>query len=139
AVSFINSVFDSFGAGLVAPRSGVVLQNRGQGFVLKPGHPNAIAPGKRPLHTIIPGMMTRDVRAVMSFGVIGGYYQAMGYAHFLWKVLDYGLVVQEPIDLPRVVPVSGTTDVEAEKSLDPNTAADLERRGFRIIPSPDPI
>lgn len=139
AVSFINSVFDSFGTGLVAPQSGIVLQNRGQGFVLKAGHPNAIAPGKRPLHTIIPGMMTRDGRTVMSFGVMGGYYQAMGHAHFLSKVLDFGLDVQEAIDLPRVVPVSGTTNVEAEKTLDPATAAELERRGFRIVPSPDPI
>ena len=139
AVSFINSVFDSFGTGLVAPRSGVVLQNRGQGFSVVPGHPNAIAPGKRPLHTIIPGMLTRDGRAVMPFGVMGGYYQAMGHAHFLSKVLDFGLDVQEAIDLPRVAPVSGTTDIEAEKTLDPKTAAELERRGFQIVPAADPI
>ena len=139
AVSFINSVFDSFGTGLVAPRSGVVLQNRGQGFSVVPGHPNAIAPGKRPLHTIIPGMLTRDGRASMPFGVMGGYYQAMGHAHFLSKVLDFGLDVQEAIELPRLVPVSGTTDLEVEKTLDPATAAELERRGFRLVPAADPI
>jgi gamma-glutamyltranspeptidase/glutathione hydrolase len=139
AVSFINSVFDSFGTGLVAPRSGVVLQNRGQGFSLDPRHPNVIAPGKRPLHTIIPGMVMKDGRAAMPFGVMGGYYQAMGHAHFLSKVLDYGLDVQQAIDLPRVMPVSGTTQVEAEHTLDRLTAADLERRGFRIIPAEDPI
>jgi gamma-glutamyltranspeptidase/glutathione hydrolase len=139
AVSFINSVFDSFGTGLVAPRSGVVLQNRGQGFSLDPRHPNVIAPGKRPLHTIIPGMVVKDGRAAMPFGVMGGYYQAMGHAHFLSKVLDYGLDVQQAIDLPRVMPVSGTTQVEAEHTLDRLTAADLERRGFRLIPAEDPI
>jgi gamma-glutamyltranspeptidase/glutathione hydrolase len=139
AVSFINSVFDSFGTGLVAPRSGVVLQNRGQGFSLDPRHPNVIAPGKRPLHTIIPGMVVKDGRAAMPFGVMGGYYQAMGHAHFLSKVLDYGLDVQQAIDLPRVMPVSGTTQVEAEHTLDRLTAAELERRGFRIIPAEDPI
>lgn len=139
AVSFINSIFDSFGTGLVAPRSGVILHNRGQSFSLEPGHPNVIASGKRPLHTIIPGMLVKDRRAVMPFGVMGGHYQAMGHAHFLSKVLDYGLDVQQAIDLPRVFPVSGTTDVEAEHMLDRTTAAELESRGFRIIPAEDPI
>ncbi len=139
AVSFINSVFDSFGTGLVAPRSGVVLHNRGQSFSLDPGHPNCIAPGKRPLHTIIPGMLTSDGRTVMPFGVMGGHYQAMGHAHFLSKMLQFGLDPQQALDLPRVMPVSGKTDVEAEKTLDPATAAELERRGFRIVPAPDPI
>jgi gamma-glutamyltranspeptidase/glutathione hydrolase len=139
AVSFINSVFDSFGTGLVTPRSGVVLHNRGQGFSLVPDHPNVVAPGKRPLHTIIPGLVVKDGRTVMPFGVMGGYYQAMGHAHFLTKVLDYGFDVQQAIDLPRVMPVSGTTQVEAEHTLNPLTAAELNRRGFRIIPAEDPI
>lgn len=139
AVSFINSVFDSFGTGLVAPRSGVVLHNRGQSFSLDPNHPNVIAPGKRPLHTIIPGMLTQGSHVTMPFGVMGGYYQAMGHAHFLSKVLDFGLDLQEAIDLPRVMPISGTMDVAAEHTLAPSTAAELERRGFRIVPAEEPI
>ena len=139
AVSFINSIFDSFGAGLVAPRSGVLLHNRGQSFSLDPKHPNVIAPGKRPLHTIIPGMLVKNGRAVMPFGVMGGYYQPMGHARLLSMVLEYGLDVQEAIDLPRVMPVSVTTTVEAEHTLDRRVAAELERRGFRIVPAEDPI
>lgn len=139
AVSFINSIFDSFGSGLVAPKSGVLLHNRGQSFSLEPNHPNVIAPSKRPLHTIIPGMLVKDGRTVMPFGVMGGYYQAMGHAHLLSKILDYGLDIQEAIDLPRVMPVSGSTAVEAEHTLDPCIATELERRGFRIIPAESPI
>lgn len=140
AVSFINSIFDSFGTGLVAPQSGVILHNRGQSFSLTRGHPNMIAPEKRPLHTIIPGMVTRDGLTDMSFGVMGGYYQAMGHAHLISKVVDYGMDLQDAIDLPRLIPVGGKVPlVEAEHTLDPDTAAELVRRGFQIIPSEDPI
>lgn len=139
AVSFINSIFDSFGTGLVSPRSGIVLHNRGQSFALDPGHPNVVAPAKRPLHTIIPGMAVRDGRVEMPFGVMGGYYQAMGHAHLISKVFDFGMDLQDAIDLPRVVPVSGSTRVEAEHTLSPETAAELSRRGFEIVPADDPI
>jgi gamma-glutamyltranspeptidase / glutathione hydrolase len=139
AVSFINSIFDSFGSGLVSPRSGVILHNRGQSFSLKPGHPNRIGPLKRPLHTIIPGMVTRNARVEMPFGVMGGYYQALGHAHLISKVLDYGMDLQEAIDLPRVMPTSSGTGVEAEHTLDGSTKAELERRGFTFSPTPDPI
>jgi gamma-glutamyltranspeptidase/glutathione hydrolase len=139
AVSFINSIFDSFGTGLVAPGSGITLHNRGQSFSLKPGHPNVVAPLKRPLHTIIPGMMTRGGRVEMPFGVMGGYYQAMGHAHLISKVVDYGMDLQEAINLPRLIPKADGTRVEAEHTLPAATAAELERRGFRIVPAEDPI
>ena len=130
AVSFINSVFNPYGAALVAPKSGVLLQNRGQGFVLKAGHPNAIAPRKRLLHTIIPGMMTRDGKVCLSFGVMGGHYQAMGHAHLVSKLVDYGMDLQSAISLPRVFPRPGQTAIEAEKTLPAAVRTELERRGF---------
>ncbi len=132
AVSFINSIFHPYGSGLVSPRSGVLFHNRGQSFVLEPGHPNVIAPRKRPMHTIIPGMVCRDGRAVMPFGVMGGHYQAMGHAHFLSKVFDDGLDLQTAIDLPRLFPLAGSNVVEIEGSLRALVGPELEQRGFRL-------
>lgn len=138
-VSFINSLFHSFGSGLVSPRSGVLFHNRGQSFVLDPAHPNAIAPRKRPLHTIIPGMVMKDGRPVMPFGVMGGHYQAMGHAHFITKVLDFGLDLQEAIDLPRLFAIPGTSTIEAEETIPATVITELKRRGFDIFLSNRPI
>ena len=115
ACSFINTLYDNFGSGLMAPRSGVMLQNRGQGFSLDPRSPNCIEPGKRPLHTIIPGMVSREGRVALSYGVMGGEYQAMGHMQFLTAMFDYGHDIQEAQDRPRFVPdpFTGTVDVES--------------------------
>jgi len=139
AVSFINSIYYGFGSGLVSPRTGVVLQNRGQSFNLDPEHPNCIAPGKRPMHTIIPGMVTRGGRVRMPFGVMGGMYQAQGHAHFLGNLFDFGLDLQEAIDLPRVFsPPAGP--VEVESTIPADVVADLARRGHAIAePEDKPI
>jgi len=133
AVSFINSIFHAYGSGLMAPKSGVLFHNRGQSFVVKPGHPNAIGPRKRPMHTIIPGLVTRDGKTVLSFGVMGGHYQAMGHAHFLSKLFDYGMDMQAAIDLPRLFPLPGTATVEAEEVLRVSIGPDLEARGFNVV------
>jgi gamma-glutamyltranspeptidase / glutathione hydrolase len=134
AVSFINSIFHPYGSGLMAPRSGVLFHNRAQSFSLVEGHPNAVAPGKRPMHTIIPGMVTERGRVSLTFGVMGGHYQAMGHAHLLSKLFDYGLDLQSAIDLPRLFPLPGTRTVEAESALRATVGAELTRRGFTVQP-----
>lgn len=120
--SFINTLFAPFGTGLMAPATGVMLHNRGSGFRVGPReHPNRIAGGKRPLHTIIPGMLKRGERTVMPFGVMGAHFQPTGQAYFLTSLLDYGLGVQEAIDLPRVFSYQG--EMMLEQGI-PSQAAD---------------
>lgn len=130
--SFINSIFHPYGSGLIDPASGVLFHNRGQSFSLQAGHANCIGPRKRPLHTIIPGMATRNGRVELVFGVMGGHYQAMGHAHFLSKVIDYGMDIQAASDLPRLFPVPGTKSVECESTLPADVRQELESRGYEF-------
>jgi gamma-glutamyltranspeptidase/glutathione hydrolase len=137
AVSFINSVYHSFGSGIVTPNTGIVLQNRGSGFRIEPNHPNCIAPGKRPLHTIMPGMAMKDGRAVMPYGVMGGDYQPFGHTHFLTNLLDFGCDMQEALDMARVFYMGGTLLVE--RGVPKEAAAGLAARGHRVELSPEPF
>ena len=104
-VSFINSIYDHFGSGVVVPGTGFALHNRGAGFTLDQGLPNTVAPGKRPFHTLIPGFVTRTVNgrdeAYMSFGLMGGGVQAQGHVQFLLNHFVFGMDVQASIDAPR--------------------------------------
>ncbi|HLH30900.1 MAG TPA: gamma-glutamyltransferase, partial [Terriglobia bacterium] len=101
AVSFINSLFESFGSGLVAGDTGIVLQNRGALFELDPRHPNVVAPRKRPFHTLIPGMVLKEGKPVWSFGVMGGDNQPQGHVQVLINRIDFGMDVQQAGEAPR--------------------------------------
>lgn len=127
AISFINSIFHGFGSGRLDPATGVLFQSRGASFRMIPGHPNAIGPRKRPMHTIIPGMVTQADRVVMPFGVMGGQYQATGHAVFLSAVIDRGLTLQQAMDEPRSFATDGVLQVEPTMPAD--VCAELERRG----------
>ncbi len=129
ACSFINSLFEGFGSAILAEKSGVMLQNRGHGFRLQEGHPNCIAPRKRPMHTIIPGMAMRDGRAIMPFGVMGGHFQPMGQTLFLSNHFEHGLDVQAALDLPRLFPTGTPTSVQVERGIPAEAVAGLERLG----------
>ena len=130
AVSFINSTYHSFGSGLVGPKTGVVLQNRGSSFSLDPRHPNCIAPRKRPMHTIMPGMVTRNGRAVMPFGVMGGGYQPFGHVHLLTNMIDFRMDPQGALDAPRVFYDANV--LEAERGVPAATIQGLRQRGHRV-------
>ncbi len=136
AVSFINSVFHSFGSGILCPQTGVMFQNRGASFNLNADHPNCMGPGKRPMHTIMPGMMTKGDRVEMPFGVMGGDYQPFGHCRLITNMVDYGLDVQAALDMPRVFATG--QEVEVETSLPAETVQGLKARGHtvRTVESP---
>jgi gamma-glutamyltranspeptidase/glutathione hydrolase len=135
-VSLIQSNYMGFGSGVVVPGFGISLQNRGHGFSLDPGHPNCVAPGKRPFHTIIPAMLMRDGAALMSFGVMGGNMQPQGHVQTLLRMLLAHQQPQAACDAPRWKWNAGL-ELELESGVAPPVAAELERRGHRIVRSED--
>ena len=131
-VSLIQSNDMGFGSGVVVPGAGISLQNRGAGFVLQPGHPNQVAPRKRPYHTIIPAFVTRNGAPVMALGLMGGTMQPQGHTQLMVRMADYGQSPQTAIDGPRFRAVSGV-DINVEREFPAATLAELERRGHRIL------
>ncbi|WP_424831641.1 gamma-glutamyltransferase family protein [Ruegeria sp.] len=112
AVSLIYSIFHGFGSGIASEKFGILLQNRGAGFTLQEGHPNELGGGKRPMHTIIPGMLRQEGRVTMPFGVMGGAYQPTGHARFLSNLVDFDMELQESLNGPRAFADGGVLKVE---------------------------
>ena len=144
-VSFINSLYDAFGSGVVVPGTGFALHNRGYGFTLQPDLPNTVAPGKRPFHTLIPGFITmpgatattdgRGDAPYMSFGLMGGAMQAQGHAQLLINLLVFGMDIQQAIDAARFRHLDGMR-VVVESPIPDGVRAALTSMGHVITEGP---
>ena len=130
SVSLIYSIFHSFGSGIASDKFGILFQNRGAGFSLQDGHPNLLAAGKRPMHTIIPGMLAKDRVPIMPFGVMGGQYQPNGHARLLSNILDFGMDPQTAIDAPRAFAEGDTLKIE--RGYAPEVVQKLSEMGHKI-------
>ena len=128
-ISFINSIFHPFGSGIVCPKSGVLLHNRGASFTLEKTHPNFYEPNKRPMHTIIPGLLLKEKSPLMPFGVMGAHYQPVGQSHFLTNVIDFGMDVQQALDHKRSFFYEGVLSLE--KTFDAETIELLNNCGHK--------
>ncbi|MFC2966611.1 gamma-glutamyltransferase family protein [Acidimangrovimonas pyrenivorans] len=137
AVSLIYSIFHSFGSCLASSKFGINFQNRGAGFVLTEGHANEAAGGKRPMHTIIPGMLRKGGKLLMPFGVMGGAYQPNGHARLITNMVDYGLHPQAAIDAPRSF--SGAEGMEVERGYSDAVRAELAAMGHKVSIPRGPI
>ena len=131
AISLIYSLFGTFGSGLVVPGTGIALQNRGTGFSLEEGHPNELEPGKRALHTNMPGMAFRDGKPWLTYGVMGGDMQPQGHTQVLLNMIDFGMHVQKAGEMPRFR--HGGSGVGIESGVDPDTLAALTRMGHTLM------
>ena len=134
-VSFIQSNYLGFGSGIVIPGTGISMQNRGLGFVLTPGHPNCVAGGKRPYHTIIPGFVTHDNEPLLSFGVMGGSMQPQGHVQMMVRIFGYGQNPQTACDAPRWH-VDENFNIALEAGFSSRVFIELKRRGHTIIKDP---
>lgn len=140
-VSVIQSLFSAFGSGVVAPGTGVVLQNRGRHFSTDPAHPAAFAPRKRPFHTLIASIVTRDDRPVLGLATMGGNGQAMFHTQIVGNVLDYGLDIQEAIERPRFLigaflPGDAADTLHVERRVGAEVIAGLADRGHPVKAAP---
>jgi gamma-glutamyltranspeptidase/glutathione hydrolase len=132
-ISLIQSIYESFGAGIVAGDTGIVLHNRGTLFSMNPSHPNALAPGKRPFHTLVPAMVLKDGRPWLSFGVMGGDMQPQGHVQVLLNLIEFGMNVQEAGEAPRFR--HSNTGLMIESAITPEARFGLVQRGHRLISS----
>jgi gamma-glutamyltranspeptidase / glutathione hydrolase len=130
-VSLIQSLFESFGSAVVVPGTGVVLHSRGSLFVLDPRHDNCLGAGKRPLHTLIPAMLFRGGRPLLSFGVMGGDLQPQGHVQVLLNLLEFGMNVQEAGEAARVR--HAPDGMAVESGVDSAARAGLAERGHRVF------
>ena len=137
AVSLINSLFSTFGVGIATEKTGIMLHNRGHGFIVHPDHPNSFGPSKRPMHTIIPALGLRDGRCELAFGVMGGHYQSVGHSHVVSNLIDYGMDVQTALESPRVFFLGEKTEVE--RGVPAASVEGLKARGHDVITRPSPL
>jgi len=138
--SLIQSNYMGFGSGIVIPGTGIHLQDRGACFTLEPGHPNQIAGGKRPYHTIIPGFLTRTTsdgrdEPLMAFGVMGGFMQPQGHLQVASRIVDFGQNPQAALDAPRWQVMTGK-HVSIEPGFEPAVYEELRRRGHELTLAP---
>ena len=132
-ISLIQSLYETFGSGIVAGDTGIVLHNRANLFSLAAGHPNQIAPGKRPFHTLIPAMVLKDGTPWLSFGVMGGDMQAQGHAQVLSNLIDFGMNIQEAGEAPRFR--DSGNGVALESPFSPEARSGLTSRGHTLVNS----
>jgi len=130
-VSYIQSNYMGFGSGIVIPGTGIAMQNRGADFSLDAAHANALAPGKRTYHTIIPAFVTQQNRAIASFGVMGGYMQPQGHVQMVMNMVDFGMNPQASLDAPRWQWMEGN-NITIERAFPEHIAVGLSRLGHRV-------
>lgn len=135
-VSYIQSNYMGFGSGIVIPDTGISLHNRGCNFTLDPGHSNCLEPGKKPYHTIIPGFLTKEGKAVGPFGVMGAFMQPQGHVQVIMNAIDFHMNPQDCLDAPRWQWISGKT-VDVEESFRADIAEELREKGHDIRVSKD--
>jgi gamma-glutamyltranspeptidase/glutathione hydrolase len=132
AVSFINSLFEGFGCGMVGGNTGIMLQNRGKLFSLDPAHPNCIAPHKRSRHTIMPAMVFKNDRPFLIFGITGGHMQPQAHVQFLANLIDFGMNIQEALEAARVNHLEGSK-VAIEAGIGVKVRQELRQKGHRVV------
>ena len=135
-VSFIQSNYCNFGSGIVVPKTGIALQNRGFNFYMDPESANCVGPHKKTYHTIIPGFLTRNGKAIGPFGVMGGFMQPQGHVQVMMNLIDFHMNPQEALDAPRWQ-WTGDMNIEIEQGFPMDMAGRLKARGHHVTVATD--